>query len=86
MWPSTRPSFGRRKDCWIGSSEERRVRLSLSDSLPSQRRRTVLRSRGSRAGMRWSVPELVTNSVTNPTWEKFPDGQLCERNGGLGRD
>jgi hypothetical protein len=38
------------------------------------------------AGMRWSVPELVTNLSTNLLHPKFPDGELCEMNGGLGRD
>ena len=38
------------------------------------------------AGMRWSVPELVTNLVTDSLQRKFCGGQLFEMNGGLGRD
>ena len=38
------------------------------------------------AGVRWSVPELVTNLVTNSLQGQFRDGELCEMNGGLGRD
>ena len=38
------------------------------------------------AGMRWSVPELGTNLGTKSDREKFPDGQMLEMNGGLGRD
>jgi hypothetical protein len=38
------------------------------------------------AGMRWSVPELVTNLVTNSRRRKIGDGQLAEKSGGQGRD
>ena len=38
------------------------------------------------AGMRWSVPELVTDLVTNALQGEYRDGELCEMNGGLGRD
>jgi hypothetical protein len=36
--------------------------------------------------MHWSVPELGTNLGTKSVREKFPDGQVAEKNGGLGRD
>jgi hypothetical protein len=36
--------------------------------------------------VRWSGPELGTNLGTNSLRRKFDDGQLLERNGGLGRD
>jgi hypothetical protein len=36
--------------------------------------------------MRWSVPELVTNLVTNSRRRKIRDGQLLEKSGGQGRD
>jgi hypothetical protein len=36
--------------------------------------------------MRWSVPELVTNLVTNSDSGQFSHGQVAERSGGLGRD
>ena len=38
------------------------------------------------AGMLWSVPELVTNLVTNSRRRKIGDGQLAEKSGGQGRD
>lgn len=38
------------------------------------------------AGMRQSVPELVTNLVTKSRRGKIGDGQVPEKSGGQGRD
>ncbi len=38
------------------------------------------------AGMRWSVPEVGTNLVTNSFRRKLTGGQVLENSGGQGRD
>lgn len=39
-----------------------------------------------RAGMRWSLPELVTSPGTKHIGRKGSIGEVAEKNGGLGRD